>query len=307
MKIGIIGGINIDIEGVPFNKIKYQDSNPGTIRISYGGVGRNIAENVARLGGDCAMISVISDEPMSQGAVRELKELGVETSMIRAVKGRTPSLYLSILNENRDMELAVSDMEILDQIDRDFIDSLKDYLEEADVITLDGNLSEDNLSYASEKFSEKKLFYDPVSASKAERARKLVGRFFAIKPNRIEAEVLLDMKIETDEDVEEAARRFMELGVKQVFITLGKQGVYYMEEGDCGFLRPVKELTPASATGAGDGFSACILMGITRGLRAREIAFAGMTASEMALESENAVNRDLSYEELLSRIKEKIK
>jgi pseudouridine kinase len=50
LKIGIIGGINIDIEGAPFKKLKYQDSNPGKIRLSYGGVGRNIAENLARLG-----------------------------------------------------------------------------------------------------------------------------------------------------------------------------------------------------------------------------------------------------------------
>ena len=97
MKIAIIGGINIDIEGAPFKEIKYHDSNPGKIRLSYGGVGRNIAENTARLGGDCAMISVVGDEPMSKGAVTYLHDLGVDVSHVRVIPGETPSMYLSIL------------------------------------------------------------------------------------------------------------------------------------------------------------------------------------------------------------------
>ena len=78
MKIAIIGGINIDIEGAPYKEIKYHDSNPGKIRLSYGGVGRNIAENVARLGGDCAMISCVGSEPMSLGAKDHLAAMGVD-------------------------------------------------------------------------------------------------------------------------------------------------------------------------------------------------------------------------------------
>lgn len=52
-EITIVGGINIDIEGSPFEKLKYQDSNPGRINLAFGGVGRNITENAARLGGRC--------------------------------------------------------------------------------------------------------------------------------------------------------------------------------------------------------------------------------------------------------------
>ncbi len=47
--ITVIGGINIDIEGRPYDVLRREDSNPGRISLSYGGVGRNITENVARL------------------------------------------------------------------------------------------------------------------------------------------------------------------------------------------------------------------------------------------------------------------
>ena len=73
--ITVVGGINIDIEGSPFGKLKYHDSNPGRVHLAFGGVGRNITENVARLGGDVAMVSVVGDDRMGQEAKNELWEL----------------------------------------------------------------------------------------------------------------------------------------------------------------------------------------------------------------------------------------
>ncbi|MBR3261368.1 MAG: hypothetical protein IKF95_08485, partial [Firmicutes bacterium] len=148
MKIAIIGGINIDIEGAPYKEIKYHDSNPGKIRLSYGGVGRNIAENVARLGGDCAMISCVGSEPMSLGAKEHLAAMGVDVSHVRVLEGETPSMYLSILDDKGDMELAVSDMDIINRITPDYIDEIRHFLEKASVVALDGNLTEEILEHA---------------------------------------------------------------------------------------------------------------------------------------------------------------
>ena len=284
MRIGIVGGINIDIEGAPFKSIKYHDSNPGKIRLSYGGVGRNIAENLARLGGNCAMISCVGDEPMSLGALNYLKDLGVDVSHVRVMPEEMPSMYLSILDENGDMELGISDMDIIRNITPGYIDEIRHFLEGMDVVALDGNLTADLLEHATFVLRGTKMFYDPVSANKGRRARDFVGRFFAIKPNRIEAEAILDMKIGNDEDIRAAGRRFMELGVSQVYITLGEEGVYYLEEGDEGFIRPAKDLLIKSATGAGDSFSAC------------KIAEMGMAASRITMESSKAVNEEISME-----------
>ncbi len=296
MRIGIVGGINIDIEGAPFKSIKYRDSNPGKIRLSYGGVGRNIAENLARLGGNCAMISCVGDEPMSLGALNYLKDLGVDVSHVRVMPEEMPSMYLSILDENGDMELGISDMDIIRNITPGYIDEIRHFLEGMDVVALDGNLTADLLEHATFVLRGTKMFYDPVSANKGIRARDFVGRFFAIKPNRIEAEAILDMKIGNDEDIRAAGRRFMELGVSQVYITLGEEGVYYLEEGDEGFIRPAKDLLIKSATGAGDSFSACILLGVALGMSAGKIAEMGMAASRITMESSKAVNEEISME-----------
>jgi pseudouridine kinase len=84
--VSIIGGITADIEGTPYHQLIQGDSNPGKISMSYGGVGRNITENLARMGVGVSFISVAGDDLAGRGAVRELEEIGVDTENVRLLK-----------------------------------------------------------------------------------------------------------------------------------------------------------------------------------------------------------------------------
>ena len=92
-EITIIGGINIDI-GVRLWEPEGGGLNPGKISLAYGGVGRNIAENAARLGGDTAMVSVIGDDQMGRGAKAQLAELGVDVSCVTG--SRSQFVHVSV-------------------------------------------------------------------------------------------------------------------------------------------------------------------------------------------------------------------
>ncbi len=301
-EITVVGGINIDIEGSPFEKLKYQDSNPGKVHMAFGGVGRNITENIARLGGNVAMLSVIGDDQMGLAAKGELGVLGVDTSCIMSLEGENTAMYLSILDDRKDMELALCDMDIIEAITPEVLQSHRDFLRSSKMVALDGNLSESLMEFATDMLEGVPLFYDPVSASKAVKAKKFIGRFHSIKPNIMEAEILTGMTIETEDDIRRAGQWFMEQGVKRVFITLNKDGVYYKDDNGEGFIRPKEGLKVVSATGAGDSFSATIMLGFVQGKTAEETAKMGMAASSIAMESARAVNKEINMEELLRRI-----
>ena len=305
-KITVVGGINIDIEGSPFEKLKYHDSNPGRINLAFGGVGRNIAENAARLGGDVAMVSVIGDDQMGKAAKMELEDLGVDTSCIRTLQGRNSAMYLSILDDRKDMELALCDMDIIEAITPAFLEDYRDFIAGSGIIALDGNLSEELLCCCVEMFRGIPVFFDPVSSAKAVKARNCLGGFDSIKPNIIEAEILTGITIDGDEDVRRAADRLLEKGVKRVFITLNRDGVYYRDYGSEGFIRPADNLKIVSATGAGDSFSATILLGSVQQRKTEEIARMGMAAASIAMESGHAVNREMNLQELLRRINKNV-
>lgn len=300
--ITIIGGINIDIEGRPFEELKREDSNPGKIFLSYGGVGRNITENVARMGGNAAMLSVIGDDHMGLGAKDHLAGLGVDVSRIEIRENETSAIYLSILNKKNDMELAISDMDVVKYIFPEFLEKNMDLLSSSKVIGIDGNLAKDTIEYATEHLSHIPMFFDPVSTPKAIRAKDVIGKFTCVKPNVMEAEALSGIEINCEDDLKKAGQWFIDQGVKMIFITLNKDGVYYKDAEDEGFIRPGK-VTVTSATGAGDSFSAAIMMGMLKGMKVKDIARYGMAAAGITMESNRAVNPNMCKEEIERRIK----
>ena len=300
-EIIVVGGINIDIEGSPYAALRPADSNPGKVEISYGGVGRNIVENIARLGGDTGMISLTGEDAMGKDAKNHLEQLGVDVRYIEQIPGESTGMYLSILNDLNDMELAICNMDIFKRIDEAFLEARLPYLNSAKIVGVDCNLELDALDYIT-KHVEVPLFLEPVSASKAERVKPIIGRFHTIKPNRIEAELLSDMKIDSDEDLREAAKWFCDQGVKRVFISMGERGAYYKDEEGEGLVAP-KLVKLVSATGAGDAFSAAILYGHVHGMSAKEITEMGMVCSAIAVETKTAVNPAMSMEAVEERLK----
>jgi pseudouridine kinase len=296
-EISIIGGIMADIEGHPYNQLIQGDSNPGTISMSYGGVGRNITENLARMGTSVNFVSVAGDDFAGKGAVRELEDLGVNIKNVRLLPEENTAVYMSILNIIGDMELALCNMDILERISVDFIEATYSSIKDSRIIGIDTNLSEETLDYVTAKLKDIPIFLDPVSVTKAERARNIVGRFHTIKPNRMEAEILSGMTIMSAEELEKAGQWFMEQGVKRVFITLGPGGVYYQDEKDSGVIRP-EHVNIISATGAGDAFSAAIMYSHLKGFDIRKTAEVGMAAAQITMQSKSAVNSRMSGEML---------
>jgi pseudouridine kinase len=303
-KVAVIGGITADMEGHPYQRLIYGDSNPGKIVVSYGGVGRNITENLGHMGTSVSFYSVAGDDFLGRGAVRELADLGIDVSGIQLLPDKTTAVYISILDLVGDLELALCNMDALEGITTDFIDQVADSAKEAKIIALDTNLTSETLAYAVERFKGKPLFLDPVSAVKAERAKAIIGGFHTIKPNRLEAEVLSGIEIRSPEALETAGQWFIDAGVKQVFITLSAAGVYYKDKQVSGIMKPFIDPSKCkSATGAGDAFSAAILYSFINDFDTTKIACYGMAAATIAMESESSVNPLMSSEEMERRVK----
>ncbi|MFA7573060.1 MAG: PfkB family carbohydrate kinase, partial [Lutispora sp.] len=106
--IAVVGGANVDIQGFPYKNFIPRDSNPGNIKISLGGVGRNIGENLVKLGVYVKLISVIGDDIYGCKILGEAKNIGLDMKDSLILEGEATSTYLSILDEYKDMAAAVS-------------------------------------------------------------------------------------------------------------------------------------------------------------------------------------------------------
>ena len=123
-----------------------------------------------------------------------------------------------------------------------------------------------------------------------------------LKPNRLEAEILSGVKIETDADVEKAAQRLLELGVHRLFISLGSKGVY-AAMGDQKLMIPNLPGRMVNTTGCGDAFMGAIGWAYLEGMDLKETALAGLAAGAIAMESGETINPAMSATAILNKIK----
>ena len=173
-----------------------------------------------------------------------------------------------------------------------------------DALVLDANLSEASLRFLAERLSVP-LYADPVSAAKAPKLLPILPRLAALKPNRLEAELLSGVPIRSREDLDWAADRLLETGLGRVFISLGSRGVYCADEKER-LLQPCCPARAVNTTGAGDAFMAGLVWSHLRGLGLAETARAAQAAAAVAVEGAETVNPALSEETLTAKTREAI-
>lgn len=305
--VSVIGGINIDIVGFPEKKLVRKDSNPGKARISLGGVGRNIAENLTKLELNTKLFSIIGHDYHGDQIIDESKSIGLDVDYLKISEDHSTGTYLAILDGDHDMDIAISSMDILDYLDVDYIKDNKQVLGLSDIIVFDTNINKEVLDYATDVFSENKLFLDTVSYNKALRAKDIIGRFHTIKPNKIEAEALSDIKINDKKDLEKAADYFHKKGVVNVFITLSEEGVFYSNGKESGIFK-FSDVKPVNATGAGDAFQAGLVFSEINNYSLLEKTKFATAASIVAMSSNSTINEKMSInevEKVLKKMEEK--
>lgn len=112
----VVGTINMDIRGMADIRYPQSASHPGTIHCSAGGVGRNIAHNLALLGRDVHLLSVIGDDFYGEMLLEETRRAGVNVSGCVRLHGQSTSTYLAIANRDDQTVLAINDTHLLEQL-----------------------------------------------------------------------------------------------------------------------------------------------------------------------------------------------
>ena len=296
----VVGGVNVDIGGTPFGPLVGQDSNPGRVRMSLGGVGRNIAHNMALLGLDVRLVTALGDDMNAQKITTSCIELGIDLAPSLQVPGAATSTYLFLTDEKGDMELAVSDMEIYQHLTPRFLSTKEALLNNARLVVADTNIPAESLAWLAEN-CKAPLFVDPVSTAKAGKVQPILGRLHTLKPNRIEAELLSGISITGEESLERCAQALLDTGLHRVFISLGADGVYAADHLGGREHVPCFPARMVNTTGCGDAFMAALAWSWLEGLGLDESARAGLAASAIAMEGEETINPELNVSALKAR------
>ncbi len=276
LKAAIIGGMNFDVVGISESALLMRDSNIGKIRFSAGGVGRNIAEQLARLGAETSLFTCVSDDFAGHMLKNDAKIKNIDLSFAKE-SASNASVYLSIHEPGGDMALAINDMSLISEITPAYLESVLFEIQKADVVVVDANLSPESLSFIFENV-HKPITADPVSCAKIDRLRPYLNRLAAFKPNALEA-----MYLTGADNPRLAAGMLAKMGVKRVVVSMGDAGCIYADENEIGSILPEKVYT-CQANGAGDAMCAGLTLGAAMDESAKDAALRGMRAAGNLLE-----------------------
>jgi len=285
--VTVAGGATLDISGVPGGRLVPYDSSPGTVSFSPGGVGRNIAHNMSLLGMDVRLITLFGDDPAAAILQKACDEAGVDTSLSGSVGSCSTAVYLYIADEKGEMQLAVNDMGIFRRFTPEFLGPRMESVNAGALCVADANLPAETLRLLADSCTVP-LFADPVSTAKAGKLKPILPRIHTLKPNRYEAELLTGIPVTDGKSAAQAAEKLLSLGVRRVFLTLGKDGVL-AADADRRILLPADSEGIVGTTGAGDSFMAALAWSAHAGLPLEESARAGLAAAAICLSSRETV------------------
>lgn len=296
----VVGGVNMDIGGRSNESLIAKDSNPGTVRLSLGGVGRNIAHNMCLLGMDVRFLTAIGDDLYGQKIAASCGELGIDIGHALRIPGGTTSTYLFINDADGDMALALADMEICKKISPSYLASNLSLLNNAQLVVVDTNIPQESLEYLASHCTVP-IFADPVSTTKAKKLLPILGRIHTLKPNLIEAELLTGVKVTDEESLRLVAQKLLDTGLRRVFISMGSHGVFAADHNEMKHIG-CKKAVMRNATGAGDAFMSALAWAYLQGTDLEQTALAASAAASLAIESEETINSDITADAVRERM-----
>ena len=302
MRIFVIGGANLDIYAkVDKDTVVLYDSNPAHVSFSYGGVARNIVENIANMHAEPYFVSIFGKDAMGQGMYNDLKNKGVKLDYSIVDEKRPTSSYLAILNAD-DMYVACSDMTLIENMKVEQLEKLKDVIQEDDYVVFDANLSVNIINYICVGLKGIKIF-DAISTTKVTKINDLLDRIDVVKLNKLEAEALSQKKIEKESDIKDIAISLSNRGLKKTLISWGSKLFVLVNGRVTKYEHFGLRENPVNVTGAGDSLIGNYVYAKSIGLSEDDAVAFGLSAAILTVDVMCAV-RKLTKDMVLENIKE---
>ncbi|MBK5501630.1 MULTISPECIES: carbohydrate kinase [unclassified Peribacillus] len=299
-----IGGANTDRKARSNQEVRLYSSNPVKITEACGGIARNFAENLSRLGCSTTLMACVGDDKEGNWILNETKRQGVDVSQVWVLPTERTGTFTTLLDINGESIVSMADMNIYEKITTSMFEEKWSYIISSQAVFLDTNIPKECLSYLINRCREENIpmYIDPVSTAKA---RKLPFRLDGVEllmPNREEAEILAEIKIESIKDCQLACEKIRQRGVQKVIITLGDQGVYYFSTEESGHLPPFKT-DVVDVTGAGEAFSSCAIYGILNEESLFSACKLGLAGAALTIQTEESISSFLKPEKIHEIVK----
>jgi len=302
MSITVIGEANIDIFVQPIGGNTLHEATrictPSHISFHHGGVARNIAHNLCLMGHDVRLMTVFGNDDYAAHLIDDCKTIGMDLSLSTQFQEAKSPIFLSFNDAEGNMQSAHSDIELNNRMGLDWLKGKIDQINRSEIVVADTLLTSEALSYLIDQV-QVPLFLDAVSPQRALRIAEALKqskkkRLSVLKCNFAEAQTLTNIKEPMD-----AAKALSAKGIKDVFLTLGAEGVIYSSTSETRHFSALPSKV-VNVTGSGDAFLAGIVHAFTTDRYGHNAVPFGLKVAQHNTESEAPVNPTLRLEHVFT-------
>ena len=182
----VIGSAGIDIVGRAAAPLNEQTSNRAVIRTSRGGVARNVAENLARLGLETILIAAVGDDANGVRLATQAAECGIDTSHMILAPGERTGSYLALIDEQGFLKYGMADIEISEAITPQVLREKRELFKEAAMVVIDAKSAGPRRIKTTVQLARSAkvpVCADPTSTTLAERLRPHLQDLYLVTPN----------------------------------------------------------------------------------------------------------------------------
>ena len=269
MGIVVIGAVFVDIKGYPTSNFNPAGRNVGRVEQVHGGVGRNVAEDIANCELRPTFVSLVDKSGAGEDVLRKLENHKVNTRYMRKTRDGMGS-WLAVFDNDGDVFASISKRPDLLPI----ADILEEHGDEifaaADSVVIELDIDKEIVKqvFALAKKHNKKVFSVVANMSIALERRDFLKSIDCFVCNIQEAGILFSddyMDKTPEEMIPIIAAKVRAAQIPSMIVTMGGDGaVYASMDGDCGFC-PARRVEVKDTTGAGDSFCAGVAIGLTYG------------------------------------------
>ncbi len=301
----VIGAASIDIKGRPLRELQRGTSAHGRIRTSVGGVARNIAENLSRLGVPTVLLSAVGNDRSGQRVVSQALEAGIDISHLLVEPTGNTGAYLALMDETGSLTFGLDDMRIANSIRPNYVYRHRRLFRDASMVVVDANLPPETLEtvFRLAQRYQIPICADPTSAPLANRLRPYLPDLLLITPNMREAEVLSGQNLpQQDRDAAlSMAKLLVSRGVEIAIITMAELGLCYATLDESGHV-PAVRTEIVDLTGAGDALTAGVIFALLNDIHVSEAVRLGCSAASLTIACDHTVVPDLTLEMLYDNL-----
>ena len=270
MKIITVGTVFVDIKGYPEGPFFPTGRNAGDIKYFHGGVARNVSEDVAKLGEDSVLVSVVDNSGVASDVLKYLASVNVKTDYVKATKNGMGT-WMAVFDECGELCASISKRPELMPICDTLKENEKQLFQDAAGILLEIDIDEpivDITMRMAEKYGIP--VYAVISNMTIAKERieyiKKTKCFFC---NRLEAGIFFDKEtadLSPQGMLDLLKEELKRLNMQAMVITMDADGAVYADvDGEAGHC-PALPIAVVDTTGAGDAFFAGTSVGLLRQL-----------------------------------------